>query len=171
MSEKRILDVTCGSRSIWFQKNHPAAIYCDNRAETFEGSFGKQYPRDCVLEINPDIVCDFRHLPFESNKFALVVFDPPHIKDIKPTLWLAKHYGVLTDGWEQMLHDGFSECMRVLRPDGVLILKWSDISITTRKLINAIGQEPLFGHRSGKKMNTHWLTFMKLSDVREGGGE
>lgn len=171
MSEKRILDVTCGSRSIWFQKNHPAAIYCDNRAETFEGSFGKQYPRDCVLEINPDIVCDFRHLPFESNKFALVVFDPPHIKDIKPTSWLAKHYGVLTDGWEQMLHDGFAECMRVLRPDGVLILKWSDISITTRQLINAIGQEPLFGHRSGKKMNTHWLTFMKLPDVREGSWE
>lgn len=25
---KKILDVTCGSRTIWFNKNHPAAIYC-----------------------------------------------------------------------------------------------------------------------------------------------
>ena len=60
-----------------------------------------------------------------------------------------------------MLHDGFSECMRVLKPYGVLIFKWSDISISTREVINAFGQEPLFGHRSGKKMNTHWMCFMK----------
>ena len=29
--DKKILDVTCGSRSIWFDKNHPAAVYCDKR--------------------------------------------------------------------------------------------------------------------------------------------
>ena len=28
---KKILDVTCGSRSIWFDKHHPAAVYCDTR--------------------------------------------------------------------------------------------------------------------------------------------
>lgn len=26
------------------------------------------------------------------------------------------------------------------------------------------GQEPLFGHRSGKKMNTHWMCFMKFAE-------
>ena len=26
----------------------------------------------------------------------------------------------------------------------------------------AIGKEPLFGHRSGKKSNTHWACFMKI---------
>lgn len=31
--DKKILDVTCGSRTIWFNKNHPAAIYTDKRAE------------------------------------------------------------------------------------------------------------------------------------------
>lgn len=31
--DKKILDVTCGSRSIWFNHNHPAAIYCDKRVE------------------------------------------------------------------------------------------------------------------------------------------
>ena len=30
---KKILDVTCGCRSIWFNKNHPAAIYADKRVE------------------------------------------------------------------------------------------------------------------------------------------
>ena len=33
MMTKKILDVTCGNRSIWFNKNHPAAIYADKRAE------------------------------------------------------------------------------------------------------------------------------------------
>ena len=51
--------------------------------------------------------------------------------------------------------------MRVLKPNGVLILKWADTHISTSDLIKAIGAYPLFGHRSGKKMNTHWLAFMK----------
>ena len=61
-----------------------------------------------------------------------------------------------------MIHDGFRECMRVLKPDGVLIFKWSDISVSTRDIIKVIGQEPLFGHRSGRKMNTHWMCYMKM---------
>ena len=32
-AEKKILDVTCGSRTIWFDKHHPAAVYCDIRDE------------------------------------------------------------------------------------------------------------------------------------------
>ena len=35
MQEKKILDATCGGRSIWFNKHHPAAIYCDKRREQF----------------------------------------------------------------------------------------------------------------------------------------
>lgn len=34
--DKKILDVTCGSRSIWFDKNHPAAVYCDKRKESYK---------------------------------------------------------------------------------------------------------------------------------------
>jgi len=37
MMTKKILDVTCGSRTIWFNKNHPAAIYCDVRDEECTG--------------------------------------------------------------------------------------------------------------------------------------
>ena len=92
----------------------------------------------------------------------MVVFDPPHVKNLTEASWLRKSYGTLEDGWEQMIHDGFRECMRVLKPDGVLIFKWSDIQISTREVITAIGQEPLFGHRSGRKMNTHWMCYMKL---------
>lgn len=36
--------------------------------------------------------------------------------------------------------------------------------IPAAEIIKVIGQEPLFGHRSGKKMNTHWMCFMKFKD-------
>ena len=36
-SDKKILDVTCGSRTIWFNKEHPAALYCDIRKEELTG--------------------------------------------------------------------------------------------------------------------------------------
>lgn len=165
---KKILDVTCGDRTMWFQKNHPSAVYCDKRREEWAGVFGSAKKKRHLV-IAPDIQCDFTDLPFADASFSLVVFDPPHIKNLTDKSWMKKAYGSLEDGWEQMIRDGFQECMRVLRPDGVLVFKWSDISISTRDVIKAIGEEPLFGHRSGKKMNTHWICYMKEVAMDEGG--
>ena len=165
--EKKILDVTCGSKTIWFDKNHPAAIYCDKREEEFELYFGKNYSelRECIVK--PDVVCDFTELPFQDNSFSLVIFDPPHLTNVGENAWLAKKYGKLGEDWPKMLHDGFAECMRVLKPDGVLIFKWSEIDIPAGEVWKAIGQKPLFGHHSGKRMNTFWACFMKLEDIKE----
>lgn len=30
--EKQILDACCGSRMFWFDKEHPAAVFMDNRS-------------------------------------------------------------------------------------------------------------------------------------------
>ena len=114
------------------------------------------------LVIDPDVQCDFTDLPFNDETFYLVVFDPPHILNLGENSWMRKSYGTLDNNWRELIHNGFTECMRVLKPDGVLVFKWSDISISTRDVIKAIGQEPLFGHRSGKKMNTHLMCFMKM---------
>ena len=159
-TDKKILDCTCGSRGIWFNKHHPDAVYCDQRKEMWESDYGTRTSHR-VCDVNPDVPCDFRDLPFEDETFSLVVFDPPHVKNLSKDSWLAKLYGSLDEGWQDMIRDGYRECMRVLKPDGVLIFKWSDVSISTRDVINAIGHEPLFVHRSGKKMNTHWMCFMK----------
>lgn len=159
--KKMILDVTCGGRSIWFQKEEPHTIYCDRRSESFNGVFGSNHSNHTIV-VKPDVVCDFTDLPFENDTFNLVVFDPPHIENLKETSWFKKRYGSLDGDWKPMLRKGFSECMRVLQVGGVLIFKWSEVKISTREIIDIIGQEPLFGHRSGKKMNTHWMCFMKF---------
>lgn len=159
---KKVLDVTCGSRSIWFNKHHPAAIYCDRRNEVHHNIWASGTGKsEHVCIIDPDVQCDFTDLPFPDNQFNLVVFDPPHLIRAKDTSWLVKKYGLLDEHWPQMLHDGFSECMRVLKPDGVLIFKWSEHDIAAEKVWKAIGHKPLFGHHSGKKMNTFWGCFMK----------
>ena len=142
-------------------KKHPLAIYFDRRDVEYEETFGT-IPRTRHTIIHPDVVGDFTELPFEDNTFSLVVFDPPHRFGLKDS-WIMKRYGTYQTK-EEMLDNisrGFSECMRVLKPDGVLVFKWAEIQIPTPEIIKAIGYQPLFGHHSGKKSNTNWLCFMK----------
>ena len=159
---KKILDATCGGRSIWFNKHHSDAVYMDIRRE-FNTRIWKSGSGNSerTLTVDPDIIADFTNMPFDDDSFHLVVFDPPHLKHIGETAWLYKKYGKLDDNWPQMLHDGFRECMRVLKPNGVLIFKWSEFEIPAAKVWAAIGQKPLFGHHSGKNSKTFWAVFMK----------
>ena len=152
--EKFILDVTCGGRSMWFNKKHPNAIYTDIREEVH-----KQYDR--TLEIKPDVLADFTNLPFKDETFSLVIFDPPHIARLRPKSWIAKKYGVLFPGWQSEIKAGFDECMRVLKPRGILIFKWSEVEIKVKSILDVIDYEPLFGHNTGNNLKTIWLTFLK----------
>ena len=81
--DKKILDCTCGSRSIWFNKQHPAAVYTDRREEDVEVNFGKNFGGLRQIHIHPDIICDFTDMPFEDESFSLVVWDPPIFRGSK----------------------------------------------------------------------------------------
>ena len=92
--------------------------------------------------------------------FLLVVFDPPHIK--RNSLGeITKRYGNLEGDWKEMIRQGFKECFRVLKPNGTLIFKWSEVQFPIKDILLLTEHKPLFGHKSGKKMNTHWVTFIK----------
>lgn len=149
---QRILDTTCGSRMIWFDKQNDDVLYMDNRQLTDVLCDGR------ILNVNPDIIADFRNMPFEDNTFFLVVFDPPHLRKAGETSWLAKKYGVLSDNWKKDISQGFNECIRVLKPSGTLIFKWNEEQIKLSEIIKAISKKPLFGNRRNK---THWMVFMK----------
>lgn len=113
------------------------------------------------LEISPDIIGDFRNIPFDDNSFYMVVFDPPHLLKIGENSWLAKKYGKLTDTWKEDLKLGFLECMRVLKPYGTLIFKWNEENIKLSEIQKLFPCEPVFGNRRSK---THWVVFMKEKD-------
>jgi ubiquinone/menaquinone biosynthesis C-methylase UbiE len=151
----RILDATCGSRMMWFDKKNKDTIFMDKRTESHVLCDGR------TLEVSPDIEADFTNMPFENESFYLVVFDPPHLLHLGQTSWMAKKYGVLPNNWEAVISDGFNECMRVLKPNGTLIFKWNENQIKVNRVIEAIKQQPLFGHPSGKNGQTIWMTFLK----------
>lgn len=136
----------------WFDKHNPLTVYMDNRDLTDTLCDGR------MLEIKPDVLADFRHMPFEDGSFRLAVFDPPHLIRAGESSWLAKKYGVLSSTWESDIKQGFLECMRVLEPHGVLIFKWNTEQVQLSELFKVVGHKPLFGDKRGK---THWLVWMK----------
>lgn len=156
---KKILDVTCGPRGIWFNPHEMHTLYCDQRREHHES----YYDAHRTIDVYPDVVCDFTKLPFPNDTFNLVVFDPPHLIG-KDKSWLKKRFGYYESKESAMssINAGISECIRVLKLNGVLIFKWCELQIPTKEIIDSLDYKPLFGHRSGKKSNTHWMTFMKF---------
>lgn len=60
---KRILDACCVSRMFWFNRKHPDVVYMDNRELTTTLCDGRE------LIVSPDIVGDFRQIPYEDNSF------------------------------------------------------------------------------------------------------
>ena len=158
MSEnlKPILDACCGGRMFWFDKQNPAVIFMDNRTLDDTLCDGRS------LQVKPDVVGDFRNMPFDDETFRLVVFDPPHLLHAGDDSWLAKKYGVLDEStWREDIRQGFSECMRALKPYGTLIFKWNEGQVDFRRLKRLFPCPPLFGQRRAK---TFWIVFMKLDE-------
>lgn len=159
----RVLDPASGSRMMWFDRGHPDVVFGDKRRETLtvtDRSHGRA-DGTRTLTVCPDLLMDFRALPFEDCSFRLVAFDPPHLVRAGPRSWLAAKYGKLGQDWRDDLRQGFSECFRVLHPDGVLVFKWNETQVKLSEVLALTPHEPLFGNTSGKKAGTHWLVFMK----------
>ena len=152
-----ILDACCGSRMAWYDKDNPLAVFMDNRKLDETLCDGRR------LIVRPDVVGDFRHMPFSDESFYLVLFDPPHMHQLGAGSWTAKKYGVLLPTWREDLRAGFEECFRVLKPHGTLVFKWSDVQIPFDDVLKlALPHKPLFGHRRKQcKHDTIWSVFFK----------
>ena len=155
MADKKIIDVCCGGRMFWFNKNNPDVEFCDIRQEQMTLCDGRDF------FVSPETVCDFTKLPHKDNSFYMVVFDPPHLIKVGENSWLTKKYGKLPKDYISLLTKGFSECLRVLKTNGTLIFKWNESDNKVSEILKCTPAKPLFGHKSGKLQNTHWIVFMK----------
>jgi len=153
---KLILDACCGSRMMWFDKENPLAVFSDIRE--VDTVLCDERP----LRIKPDLLADFRELPFADESFRMVVLDPPHMKKLGEKTWMAQKYGVLLPTWREDIRQGVNECIRVLKPYGTLIFKWNEAQVKLTDVLEIIDHKPLFGHTSGKHGKTIWLAFMKI---------
>ena len=168
--QNKILDATCGGRTIWTpdNKDRDDVLYIDKREK--ENGFAGQENRS--YGINPDEVKDFRDLPYSDNSFKLVVFDPPHVikEDGEPNGYVQKNYGVLDkENWKETLKQGFSELWRVLESDGFLVFKFADNDAYWTEVMDLFPVDPLFGTTTKQRSNiqTRWFVFFKTGDYGE----
>ena len=152
------IDVCCSIRAFWFDKKDSRALFLDRR----EGRQEVNRPGRRDMVVAPDIIADFTKLPFESNSFWHVVFDPPHLKN-SGTGNIGFHYGRLSASWQDDMRGGFKECFRILKPNGTLIFKWNETDYPLSQILKLTEQKPLYGHKSGKLNKTHWVAFIKGS--------
>jgi len=156
-NNKFILDACCGGKMFWFNKQHPNTLFIDNRKR--EAGHEANRPNHKII---PDVVCDFRELPFSDNSFKLVVMDPPHLIGSENGHMLRQYGWLNKESWKEDIKRGFDECWRVLDDFGVLIFKWNEASIKRKQILEVIQREPLFGHQIRSKIPTHWFCFMKI---------
>lgn len=162
MTEQVVLDMCCGSRMFWFDKQDTRGVFIDIRAEEHTLCDKRR------LVISPDVIADFRALPFSDNTFSVVVFDPPHLERVGDESWMGKKYGRLNkDTWRDDLRAGFIEAFRVLRPHGVLIFKWNETQIPVSQVLALTDVKPIIGQRTGKNDKTHWISFVKDGEQQQ----
>lgn len=159
----KILDVCCGGRMMWQDRENPNVVFADIRNESItlpDKSRGNN-SGERTITISPETQSDFTNLPFADDSFHLVVFDPPHLKRAGPKSWLGAKYGKLGKNWQDEIKKGFEECFRVLKPNGTLVFKWNEAHIKIGEVVPLSPHKPLFGHLSGRTGLTHWLVFGK----------
>ena len=157
-----VLDPASAMRSFYFNKKDERVLFGDIRENEEHVLTNGQ-----TIHIRPDVVMDFRNIPYPDGTFHAVIFDPPHLLDLSEKSWMRKKYGVLDkDGWRDDISKGFAECFRVLKVNGTLIFKWNETSIPLKMILKLTEQKPLLGHPSGKRMGTHWVLFIKNATIR-----
>ncbi len=144
LMKMRILDLSAGNRSIWYDKKNRDCIYLDKRQEVF-----------------PDLVADTRCMPqIPTDNFDLLVFDPPHVNCGKNSD-MSKRYGHHTTAQIlETIKETAIEAHRVGKKDCLMALKWNDHDIKLQRVLDLMPQwEPLFGHltKDGPGSKTYWV--------------
>lgn len=96
------------------------------------GTFWKLWRPDRLIthDLEPDGI-DFRDMAYPDDHFDAVVFDPPYKLNGKPTEAVDARYGVAgayqsVEDRHWMIKNGITECIRVLKPGGYLMVKAQD---------------------------------------------
>jgi 23S rRNA G2069 N7-methylase RlmK/C1962 C5-methylase RlmI len=142
----------------------------DKRCGDFEAKTDGMDPAQVrIIRVHPDVVAEWQHTPFKDGTFDMVVFDPPQIiRSEKAKLsGMAVKYGIFyPDTWRQILREGMAELFRVLKSEGIFILKWSDSTVKVDEVLKLAPYKPMFGTRTGQSNNTHWICFIKYRKDR-----
>jgi hypothetical protein len=149
-----ILDATAGNRKMWEhinRKNSEHIVFFDKEKQLI-------YP--------PNVLGVWEYLPFRDKVFNCVIFDPPHTRFGKTSMYndpKNRWWGSLPKRWPSQFYKAAQEFLRV---SDVLCFKWNETSHYVDKIL------PLFKpwkikymkkHESSMKRGkstTWWVTFV-----------
>ena len=165
----KILDATCGTKAMWYEKNHPFVTYIDIRKGHFFYWNKKKARKATQFKINPDILMDFTNLNFPDCSFDMVIFDPPHFvrknKEDNKNAMTERYGSLLSENWKQVLQKGINELFRVLRPEGIFIFKWSETDKSIDSVMKLFPYKPILGNKNRfnprRDKESFWLVFLK----------
>ncbi len=161
----KILDATAGFRGIWYIKNHPFVTFLDKRTGYTKNTNGTKIKNRRHFKLDPDIIADWtKTIPFDDEYFDMVIFDPPHfiIDNDKSDSCLTLRYGRIDkSNYKQYLGAGFKELFRVLKKEGVFILKWCENTHKVDDIIKLSPYPALFGSKTGQNHKNYWILFIK----------
>jgi len=155
---KMMLDATAGNRMIWPNKHPQNVVFMD---------------KELRLAFPPHLFADFRELPFRSDVFDCVLFDPPHSCSIPPW-WAdpsaskkmrgnsASWYGKFENKRDMFtsINKAQREFMRVSER---LCLKWSELEVSLWKILPFFRGWKMIHKREMSKgrTKTYWVTFVR----------
>ena len=150
----KILDMSAGSRAVWFDKQYRDTTFLDIRPS-----------------VNPTIVCDTRAMPPEVGEgYSLIVFDPPHI-NFGANAKMSKNYGHhTTESIRDIIRSSSKEAHRVSIPDALMAFKWNDHDQKLESILALMDPywEPLFGHltsvRTKHSSRTYWVLLRRKNE-------
>lgn len=145
----KIIDLSAGNRAVWFNKNHPLALYLDKRAE-----------------VSPDVVCDTREIPESVGAgYGLICWDPPHL-NTGARSHMSQRYGHHTTAEIlDLVEKTGVEAHRISLPNALMALKWNTHDIRLERVFKLLPKwEPLFGHltKAGPRSQTYWVMLRRL---------
>ena len=165
-----ILDATAGNRVIWKTKTSENIIYIDIYKK---------------LQRKPTVFADNRKTPFGDKMFSTIFYDPPYALNDYHEYFINQpheqqqkiktYYG--TDkikSKSQMIKtvfEGQKEFQRILKPNGLLWLKWNDAVTPLRNIMGLFREwnELLRLHikspfQTKGKSQTYWVCFEKKNN-------
>lgn len=133
-----ILDPTYG-RGVWWRRWQPTEQVGGrlDRADLL-GEYltdeGTLWTRDTPFVVSPPTVvgADFRSLPWEDDEYDVVAFDPPYVstggRETSTIPDFNARFGLhdaprTPEALQNMNADGLEECMRVVKPGGIVLAK------------------------------------------------
>jgi len=170
-----ILDATAGNRTMWKSKQSENIIYIDMETK---------------LEVKPTIFCKNDNTPFKDKVFDTIFYDPPH------TWGGTDHYHCFPRrtqeyvdkwhdtaipryyGWDKYksrnelsihIYKAQEEFQRILKDDGLLWVKWNEMSITLYRILALLSSWTLLlkihdkdPSQTAGKHQTYWLCMEKI---------